>query len=95
MNKDKVEKIIKELLPPPVATDDIITTPILEVLVKDSWVATDEDIWKAWTGLRRVNGEEYHGDVNPISTPEKIWTGSRVCSCKTCQVHVEAKHRPN
>jgi len=95
VNKDKVDKFIKKLVPPPVATDDIITAPILEILIKDSWVMTDEDIWKAWTGLRRVNGEEYHGDVNPISTPEQIWTGSRVCSCKTCQVHVEAKHRPN
>jgi hypothetical protein len=95
MNKTKLDKITEELLPPFVPTDDIITTPILEVLVKDSWVVTDEDIWKAWTGLRRINGEEYHGDVNPIAAPTQTWTGPRVCGCKACQVHVEAKHRPN
>lgn len=95
MNKDKVEQIIKELTPPPVATDDILTTPILEVLINESWVATDEDIWKAWTGLRKINGEDYHGDVHPLAAPEQIWTGPRVCGCRKCQVNVEAKHRPN
>lgn len=76
-------------------TDDIIIDPILEVQVNGSWVATDKDIWDAWTGLRRINGEEHHGPVHPITRPEKIWSGSRVCPCKTCQAHAEPRYRPN
>jgi hypothetical protein len=80
---------------PLIPTDDIIQEPILEIQVSGRWLVTDHDIWDAWTGLRRRNGEEFHGDVHLLSHPEETWTGSRVCSCRTCQVHVEAKYRPN
>ncbi len=76
-------------------TDDIVNEPILEIQVEGLWVMTDKDIWGAWTGMRRRNGVDFHGDVHLLSNPDKVWTGSRCCFCKTCQAHVEAKHRPN
>ena len=76
-------------------TDDVAANPILEVKVAENWVPADKDIWDAWTGLRRINGEDHHGPVHPISHPDRVWTGSRVCGCKTCQVNVAPAHRPN
>lgn len=78
-----------------VPTDDIIIDPILEIRFGEAWVPADKDIWEAWTGLRRINGEDYHGPVHPVTHPDRIWTGSRVCPCKTCQAHTEPKLRPN
>lgn len=93
----EVEEALKALerCTPLVPTDDIIEEPILQVNVQGIWVATDRDIWEAWTGLRRKNGEDYHGDVHPITTPEATWTGPRVCSCATCQSKTDPKYRPN
>lgn len=78
-----------------IPTDDVMSDPLLEVYAQGVWVVTERDIWDAWTGLRKRNGEDYHGDVHPISSPTNIWTGPRVCSCRTCQSHTDPKFRPN
>lgn len=76
-------------------TDDISSEPILEIQHGESWMVVARDIFESWTGLRRQNGAEFHGDVHPLHMPDRIWTGSRTCNCRTCQAHVEARHRPN
>ena len=76
-------------------TDDVATGPILEIKFQDVWVVTDPDIWRSWTGFRRLNGEDFHGKVHPMAHPDKIWTGPRVCPCRVCQDNSESKYRPN
>jgi hypothetical protein len=76
-------------------TDDIASEPILEIEAAGLWIATDRDIWESWTGLRKVNGEDHHGDVTPVLHPDRIYTGHRVCPCRTCQAHVEPRFKPN
>ena len=79
---------------PETPTDDVAAGPLLEVKVNKSWVETTEDVFRSWTGLRRVNGEEHHGDVFPLGS-DKLYTGARVCPCRTCQGSVEPKFKKN
>lgn len=95
MNKQTIQTIDLRNIAPEHMTDDVAGQPVLEILYENAWILAPEDIWESWTGLRRKNGEDFHGDVRPLKEPTKIWTGSRVCSCRTCQTHTEAKYRPN
>jgi hypothetical protein len=81
----------KPFAPP---TDDIATGPILEVQANANWVETSEDVFRAWTGGRRINGEEHHGPVYAFGT-DTVYTGGRVCGCRTCQATVAPQHRKN
>jgi len=75
-------------------TDDIASAPLLEIQFEDVWILAEEDVFGSWTGLRRKNGEEVHGPIYPLGG-KTFYTGSRVCGCKACQEHVEAKFKKN
>lgn len=77
-----------------VPTDDIAGEPLLEVKVGSSWVETPDDVFRAWTGERRINGDEYHGPVFAFGT-EVPYGGSRVCACRECEASVEPRNRKN
>lgn len=47
-------------------------------------VAVDRSLWSSWTGIRYLNGEEYHGDVYVMGT-KTPYEGPRLCTCDTCQ----------
>lgn len=79
---------------PEVATDDVAAGPIMEVKVNKTWMSTSEDIFRSWTGPRRINGEEHHGEVFPLGS-DKVYTGARVCPCRVCQASVEPKFKKN
>lgn len=86
--QDKIETMVSPLT-------DVVSGPVLEIELNGFWLVAEQDVWDAWTGLRKRNGEDFHGDVHPITAPTQVWTGSRVCPCRVCQAHVEAKYRPN
>ena len=77
-----------------VPTDDIATEPITEVKVGPSWIEVTDDIFRSWTGERRINGDEHHGPVYALGS-DVPYTGSRVCGCSECQSHVEPRFRKN
>ena len=95
MTEFEVLESIPEIdTPPLVPTDDVAGEPLLEVKTGGIWVATSEEIFRAWTGQRRINGDEHHGPVYSLGT-EIMYTGARVCACKDCQSTVESKHKKN
>ena len=88
---ESIPEIDKAILVP---TDDVAGEPLMEVQVNAAWVVTDEEIFKSWTGPRRINGDEYHGPVYALGT-STVYTGARVCACSTCQSSVAARDRKN
>ena len=64
--------------------DTASAQPLLEVSVEDGhYFAAAPDVWNSWTGLRRRNGEDYHGPVYYTGT-RTTYTGKRVCPCTIC-----------
>jgi hypothetical protein len=86
---EKIEKTLLGSRP----TDDIATEDLREISYDGKWILAEEDIFRSWTGLRRINGEDHHGPVQYMEGG--LYRGSRVCGCKTCQEHVEPRLRKN
>lgn len=85
------------LKPPDRKFDDSIGTIIYQVKYGEDWIETTESIFRSWTGLRRINGDDHHGPVYNFGAEAPItpYTGNRTCGCLTCQMHVEAKYKKN
>lgn len=65
-------------------TDTANTEPLLETMMPDGeFFVAPPEVWDSWTGLRRRNGEDYHGPVYFAGT-RTTYTGHRMCSCPTC-----------
>lgn len=95
MNDFEVLESIPEIDSVPlVPTDDVAGEPLLEVKTGGIWVATSEDIFRSWTGPRRINGDEHHGPIYALGT-QTLYTGARICACRECQSTVDHKHRKN
>lgn len=77
--------------------DDSIGDVVYQVKLNDEWVETTEAIFRSWTGLRRLNGEDFHGLVYNFGTDitSGPYTGARSCACGTCQAYTEAKFKKN
>lgn len=77
--------------------DDSIGDVVYQVKYGEDWIETTETIFRSWTGLRRINGDDHHGPVYNFGTDESIapYTGIRTCGCLVCQTHVEAKYKKN
>ena len=71
---------------------DTIGSPVLEVAVAETYVPVGPEVFGAWTGIRRINGEEFHGPVHHIGTTIP-YTGARTCPCSTCQSTVAPQLR--
>ena len=86
---ERINQILVDKKP----TDDVATDDVREIDFHGKWILAEEDIFRSWTGLRRINGSDHHGPVQYMEGG--LYTGSRVCGCRTCQEHVEPKFRKN
>ena len=78
-----------------ILTDDVISTALYEIELDDKQlVLIQPEVFSAWTGLRFINGTEYHGPVYNIDTNVQ-YTGPRHCHCRICQMHTLHIHRKN
>lgn len=77
--------------------DDSVGDRILQVKIDDDWVEVKEEVFRSWTGHRRINGEDFHGPVYTFgSTIDSIpFTGRRECGCSACQQNVEPIFKVN
>jgi len=78
----------------PIPTDDIADGPILEVQLLDRWFLVDEKTWRSWTGRRRQDGEDFHGEIFYLGS-DRPYDGARSCPCAKCQSSVKPRHRKN
>lgn len=70
-------------------TDTVNPEPLLEAMMPDGeFFVAPPEVWDCWTGLRRRNGEDYHGPVYFTGT-RTIYTGRRTCSCPTCEASIQ------
>ncbi len=44
----------------------------LEIYTNDTWLEVPNDIFRSWTGPRRVNGSIYHGPVYALGSNKVI-----------------------
>lgn len=86
----RVDSAYKSLpLPPTTVSDTLAAEPALEVGIATlrgttEWLATTEAVWTSWTGLRRRDGEEWHGPVYGMDGGG-LYDGPRGCPCGACQ----------
>jgi hypothetical protein len=92
-----ISKDIKEIadhLVIPKGDDTMMNGNLLEISSSGHLISVDKDLWGSWTGRRFVNGEEYHGPIKVMNS-DKPFSGSRVCSCPTCQPDMNPELKPN
>lgn len=77
--------------------NDSIGLKILQVSLSESnnWIEVTEDLFRSWTGLRRVNGEDYHGPIYNFGSDDVVYSGARTCGCSVCQSTVTAVLKVN
>jgi hypothetical protein len=77
--------------------DDSIGQKVLQVSLSesDTWIEVTEDLFRSWTGLRRINGEDYHGPIYNFGSEDSVYSGSRSCGCSVCQSTVTAALKVN
>lgn len=92
--KESIKAVLDLVSPEREFTDNIATEPVLQVLYHDTWVAVDEETFDSWTGLRRKNGEDYHGAIRVFGSNVK-YTGVRSCGCRVCEQDVSPKFKMN
>lgn len=69
--------------------DTMMKGDLLEIIVGQSAVRVDSDLWHSWTGHRLRNGDEYHGPVYHLGEGRNIpYKGVRLCRCSKCQENV-------
>lgn len=68
--------------------DTMMKGSFQEILIAGNVLAVDDALWRSWTGIRFLNGEEHHGPVYVMGT-QKLYEGIRTCICKTCQPQEE------
>ena len=64
--------------------DTMLKGDLLEISMGGQIIPVDKFLWNSWTGVRYLNGDEYHGPVYMMGT-SKLYDGSRICKCMTCQ----------
>lgn len=85
------------ILSPERIFDDSVGEQVLQVHHLDKWFEVTENVFRSWTGLRRINGEDYHGPIYHFGSEDdsKPYNGTRSCGCNTCQQSVSPKLRMN
>jgi hypothetical protein len=73
-------------------SDSALSNPLYEVSTTNKFIPTTQDIFSAWTGNRRLNGEIFHGPVYNLGT-STLYTGARTCGCSTCQSTVDPLYK--
>ena len=62
---------------------------------RDKFEQSSYDEWRAWTGRRFMNGEEYHGPIFLFKAENLMYKGRRICPCKVCQATIDPAVRVN
>jgi len=75
-------------------SDAALPNPFYEVGLGESFVQTTSDVFDAWTGPRRLNGQDHHGPVYHLGT-RTIYDGPRHCHCPTCEATASPIYRKN
>lgn len=77
--------------------DDSVGETVYQVEHVDEWIEVTETVFRSWTGLRRINGDDHHGPVYNFGSigESKPYTGKRVCGCSVCQESVTPKLKVN
>lgn len=77
--------------------DEIIPHNGLTVeIAADDWVPCTQELWRAWTGRRKIWSLEYHGPLFNIASDDFVpFIGKRICACAICQEHVAYTLKPN
>jgi hypothetical protein len=75
-------------------TDSIMPSPLYEVGIKDVFISTTEDVFYAWTGQRRLNGQTFHGPIYNLGTSTH-YDGPRHCGCSICESHTLPSNKKN
>lgn len=86
-----------KIISPKRVFDDSIGQKILQVSLgeNETWIEVTEDMFRSWTGLRRINGEDHHGPVYNFGSDGVVYSGSRTCGCNVCQSTVTAVLKVN
>jgi hypothetical protein len=95
LNKNVADDL--SILSPPRDFDDSIGEKVLQVMHGEEWIEVTETVFRSWTGLRRINGEDHHGPVYSLGTLDNLkpFAGSRSCGCRVCQEHVQPHLKKN
>ncbi len=93
---EKLAATLNEVIPERIF-DDSVGSTVYQVNHGEEWVEVTEAIFRSWTGLRRVDGEEYHGPIYNFGAhgDSTIYSGTRACFCGACQETVEPKLKTN
>ena len=93
---ENVAAKLNELVPDRIF-DDSVGNTVYQVQCSSEWIEVTEAIFRSWTGLRRVNGEDHHGPVYKfgVAGESKPYTGSRSCGCSICQTTVVPELKVN
>jgi hypothetical protein len=92
--RDSIWELTSDYSPLPHFDDVALPSPLYEVGISGEFTPTSPDVFDAWTGLRRLNGEPYHGPVYNFGTSTP-YEGPRSCSCHLCEAGAQAIHKKN
>jgi hypothetical protein len=74
--------------------DSLLPNPIYEVALDNIYIKTSHDVFLTWTGLRRLNGQDYHGHVFNFDTTTP-YNGPRHCGCSICETNTHPTAKKN
>ncbi len=77
--------------------DVVLPSNGCEIEVGDTWIPVTSEVWRSWTGRRKVWGMEHHGPIFYFDKPgrDKPYEGKRICNCDKCQQFVSPGDRYN
>jgi len=74
--------------------DTMMKEDYREIIIEGRILPVNLELWRAWTGLRFVNGEEHHGPAYLLGS-DTPYDGARVCSCDLCLSHAKPQFKSN
>jgi len=74
--------------------DAALPTPLYEVGIAETYTQTSPDVFDAWTGPRRLNGQDYHGPVFTLGA-NLPYEGPRHCGCPSCETNTHPTAKKN
>lgn len=75
-------------------SDAALPTPYYEVGLNETFISTSPDVFDAWTGPRRLNGQDYHGPIFNLGT-NTPYDGPRHCGCEACESNTHPTVKKN
>lgn len=81
-------------LDPDPTLDSLLPNPLYEVALGNTYTTTSHDVFQAWTGPRRLNGQDYHGPIFNLGT-NLPYDGPRHCGCSACETNTHPSAKKN